>query len=134
MRTIKDRFYINLVCSSLCLCASVISPCPCIAGDWTHWRGPEQNGVSREHDLPDRWSPNPKAENNNLVWKQPYGGRSTPIIMTGRGFFMNSTGQGLTGHERFIGFDAINARAPPSGGRRPASAPKTPMPRVRSLR
>src|SRR6266568_3315931 len=50
------------------------------AGDWTHWRGPEQTGVSREKDLPNRWSPNPKAENNNLIWKQPYGGRSTPII------------------------------------------------------
>src|SRR6266478_2745598 len=106
MRTIKDRFYINLVCSSLCLCASVVSPCPCIAGDWTHWRGPEQTGVSQQKDLPDRWSPNPQAENNDLVWKQPYGGRSTPIIMNGRVFFINSAGEGLTGQERVMCFDA----------------------------
>jgi outer membrane protein assembly factor BamB len=76
------------------------------AADWTHWRGPEQNGVSREHDLPDRWSPNPKAESNNLIWKQPYGGRSTPIIMNGRVFFINSAGEGLTGQERVMCFDA----------------------------
>jgi outer membrane protein assembly factor BamB len=76
------------------------------SADWVHWRGPEQTGVSREHDLPDRWSPNPTAENNNLIWKQPYGGRSTPIIMNGRVFFINSVGEGLTGQERVICFDA----------------------------
>ena len=89
---------------SLCLCVFVVNPTR--GADWTHWRGPEQNGVSREHDLPDRWSPNPKAENNNLLWKKPYGGRSTPIIMNGRVFFINSTGEGLTGQDRVMCFDA----------------------------
>ena len=44
------------------------------AADWSHWRGPEQNGVSREKDLPDSWSPDPKAADNNLVWSAAYGG------------------------------------------------------------
>src|SRR5689334_22788819 len=27
------------------------------AEDWYNWRGPEQSGVSREKNLPDKWSP-----------------------------------------------------------------------------
>ncbi len=49
--------------------------------DWPHWRGPQQNGVSRERDLPDRWSP----DGENLLWrKEAYATRSTPIVMNGR--------------------------------------------------
>jgi outer membrane protein assembly factor BamB len=91
---------------AICILQFAISCGVSRAADWTHWRGPEQSGVSREKDLPDRWSPNPKAENNNLIWKQPYGGRSTPIIMNGRVFFINSAGEGLTGQERVMCFDA----------------------------
>lgn len=50
---------------------------------WPHWRGPEQNGISREVNLPTEWSP--KGE--NLLWKsEEYAGRSTPIYMNGRLF------------------------------------------------
>jgi outer membrane protein assembly factor BamB len=76
------------------------------AGDWYHWRGPEQNGVSRETDLPDRWSPNPSAPNNNLVWKMPFGGRSTPLVMNGRVFIINHVGEGLDEQERVMCLDA----------------------------
>ena len=54
------------------------------ADNWSHWRGPEQTGVSWDTDLPDRWSPDPAAPDNNLIWKSPYGGRTTPIIQNGR--------------------------------------------------
>ncbi|MDA1017919.1 MAG: PQQ-binding-like beta-propeller repeat protein, partial [Planctomycetota bacterium] len=48
---------------------------------WPHWRGPEQNGVSRERNLPDRWS----LDGENLAWrKTDYATRSTPIVMNGR--------------------------------------------------
>jgi len=104
MRKISFRLFPGSISLSLCLCVFVVNPTR--GADWTHWRGPEQTGVSREHDLPDRWSPNPKVENNNLIWKQPYGGRSTPIIMNGRVFFINSAGEGLTGQERVMCFDA----------------------------
>ena len=60
--------------------------------DWTDWRGPARNGVSLEKGLPARWSP--KGE--NLVWKAPYGGRSTPIVMGDRCFLFNSAGEGET--------------------------------------
>lgn len=59
------------------------------AGDWWNWRGPAEDGYSNEKDLPDTWSPDPEAANNNLVWKAPYGSRSTPIVMNGRVFFIN---------------------------------------------
>ncbi len=48
--------------------------------DWPYWRGPEMNGISREKDLPDSWSP----EGENLIWSRPeLGTRSTPIVMNG---------------------------------------------------
>jgi outer membrane protein assembly factor BamB len=49
--------------------------------DWPYWRGPEQNGVSREKNLIDKWSP----DGTNLLWKdETAGGRSTPIVMNGK--------------------------------------------------
>ncbi|MGH7129214.1 MAG: PQQ-binding-like beta-propeller repeat protein, partial [Planctomycetaceae bacterium] len=52
--------------------------------DWPFWRGPEQNGVSRETGLVDRWDPD-GGEGSNLLWKrEDLGGRSTPIVMNGR--------------------------------------------------
>ena len=51
-------------------------------GDWTHWRGPLQTGYSPEKNLPDDWDPRVPGK-NNLIWKQPYGCRSTPLVMNG---------------------------------------------------
>ena len=49
--------------------------------DWYQWRGPEANGISREKNLPNTWSP--KGE--NLLWSKPeYGTRNTPITMNGK--------------------------------------------------
>ena len=59
------------------------------AGDWTNWRGPGARGVSPETGLPSSWSPDPKAEDNNLVWSVHYGSRSTPLVMNGRVYLLN---------------------------------------------
>ncbi|MFN4258329.1 MAG: PQQ-binding-like beta-propeller repeat protein [Gemmataceae bacterium] len=75
------------------------------ARDWTHWRGPEQNGVSRERDLPEKWSPNPEAPDNNLLWKVPYGCRSTPIVMNGRVYIIQDCDTGINEQERVLCFD-----------------------------
>ncbi|MGE3808938.1 MAG: PQQ-binding-like beta-propeller repeat protein, partial [Gemmataceae bacterium] len=72
------------------------------AHDWAHWRGPEQNGVSREKDLPEKWS----LTGENLIWKAPYGGRSTPIVMGDRVYIINSVGQGVNEQERVMCLDA----------------------------
>src|SRR3712207_1595235 len=76
------------------------------AADWTHWRGPTQNGVAFDKDLPERWSPDPNEENNNLIWKNSYGGRSTPLVMKGRVYIINSVGEGINEQERVMCFDA----------------------------
>lgn len=49
--------------------------------DWTYWRGPEMNGISREKNIPAKWSP----DGENLLWKrEDLGSRSTPIVMNGK--------------------------------------------------
>jgi len=89
----------------LCIVSALCAANPSAAADWIHWRGPEENGVSPERDLPDKWSPE-KAGENNLVWKQPYGCRSTPLVINGRVYIINNTGQGITEQERVMCFDA----------------------------
>ncbi|MCC6419862.1 MAG: PQQ-binding-like beta-propeller repeat protein, partial [Gemmataceae bacterium] len=76
------------------------------AADWSHWRGPFQSGFSPEKDLPAEWSPDPRAENNNLIWKAPYGCRSTPLVMSGRVYFINNVGKEITEQERVMCLDA----------------------------
>ncbi len=52
--------------------------------DWPNWRGPQQNRVSTEQGLVDRWDPQ-GGPGSNLIWKnEALGGRSTPIVMQGR--------------------------------------------------
>jgi outer membrane protein assembly factor BamB len=90
------------LCSLCVLCAFVVSS---PAGDWTHWRGPQQNGYSPETGLPASWSP----DGENLAWKAPYGGRTTPIVMNGRVYLINDAkdpANPLTEQERVMCFDA----------------------------
>jgi outer membrane protein assembly factor BamB len=50
--------------------------------DWSNWRGPEQNRVSRETGLIDKWDP---ATKENVLWKcEEAAGISSPIVMNGR--------------------------------------------------
>lgn len=76
------------------------------ADDWFQGRGPDQNGVSPEKNLPEKWSLDPKAKDSHLLWRVPYGGRSTPIVMNGRVYLINNAGEGLTEQERVMCFDA----------------------------
>jgi outer membrane protein assembly factor BamB len=94
-----------LRCLALLSGAVFFVPLPALAHDWAYWRGPEQTGVSREKDLPSRFSLDPKDPNNNVVWKGPYGGRSTPIIMHGRVYLNNKAGEGVHEQERVMCLD-----------------------------
>ncbi|MDC0274469.1 PQQ-binding-like beta-propeller repeat protein, partial [Planctomycetaceae bacterium] len=59
--------------------------------DWPFWRGPEQNGISREKNLSD--SINPKSD--SLKWAKPeLGSRSTPIVMNGKLYVIKNKNQG----------------------------------------
>ena len=84
------------------------------AADWIHWRGPEQTGQSRETNLPDDWDPATPGR-SNLIWKQPFGCRSTPLVLNGKVFINGAQGdtpfvpgqkEKLVTGERVVGFDA----------------------------
>src|SRR5436309_7845236 len=60
--------------------------------DWAFWRGPLQNGVSLEKDLPDKFAADAK-EPVNLIWQTPIGGRSTPIIMGTHVYLITNAGE-----------------------------------------
>lgn len=52
--------------------------------DWTYWRGPEFNNISRETGIVDKFNLR-GGEGSNVAWKRAdLGGRSTPIVMHGR--------------------------------------------------
>src|SRR6202011_5234919 len=61
--------------------AKVVSPDPL---DWPNWRGPEQNGVSRETGLVETWDYDNEAQ-GNVLWKSAeLGGISSPIVLGGK--------------------------------------------------
>ena len=65
----------------LALCVVATSALAVEPADWYQWRGPEGNGISREKNLPDTWSP--KGE--NVLWSsEEYATRSTPIVNNGK--------------------------------------------------
>jgi len=76
------------------------------AADWHEWRGPRRDGVSPEKGLPEKWSP----AGENLAWRAPYGGRSTPVVMGGRVYLFNPSGRGERLRERLVCLDADTGR------------------------
>ena len=71
-------------------------------GDWPEQRGPNRDGVSRETGLIDRWALN----GQNFLWRAPYGGRSTPIVMDNRIYVQNPSARGVDLQERVMALDA----------------------------
>jgi outer membrane protein assembly factor BamB len=52
--------------------------------DWPNWRGPQQNRVSTEKNLPESWDPD-GGEGSNLAWiREDLGGRSSPVVFDNR--------------------------------------------------
>ena len=84
--------------------ALVALPAAAAADDWPDWRGPTRDGVSRETDLPTRWSP----DGENLAWRAPYGGRSAPIVIGGHVYIQNAVGEDASRQERVMAFDAAS--------------------------
>ena len=63
------------------------------AENWPQWRGPQLNGISREANLPLRWT-----QQENVAWKLPLPGRSgsTPIIWDDRIFLNVAEGDDIS--------------------------------------
>lgn len=75
------------------------------AAEWTSWRGPTNDGFVHEKAVVTSWSP----EGENLVWKVPVEGRSTPLVMNGRVFAITPVGnieKPIELRERVIALDA----------------------------
>jgi outer membrane protein assembly factor BamB len=81
---------------------ALLVPLAARGGDWPDWRGPRRDGTSPEKNLPIKWS----LAGENLAWKAPYGGRSTPIVLGDRLYLQNAAGQGVTEQERLMCFHA----------------------------
>ena len=73
-----------------------------LAEDWTDWRGPLRDGHSFETNLPTSWSP----DGENLAWRAPHGGRSTPIVLGDHLYLQNAVGEGAERQERLMCFNA----------------------------
>lgn len=74
---------------------------PAFSADWPEWRGPNRDGTSAEKNLPDKWSLN----GENLLWKAPYGARSTPVVHGGHVYLLNGAGAKETLQERLLCLD-----------------------------
>ena len=76
-----------LSASILCaLCVFAALPSPARAEDWPQWRGPQQDGVSTETNVPTKWS-----ATDNIKWKVtiPGSGYGSPIVVGDR-IFLNT--------------------------------------------
>jgi outer membrane protein assembly factor BamB len=67
------------------------------AGDWASWRGPAQTGVAYERGTPD--------SAKDVLWRAPFGGRSTPVILRGRVYGIGLAGEGVMEQERVFCLD-----------------------------
>jgi outer membrane protein assembly factor BamB len=74
------------------------------SADWIHWRGPEQNGLAREKNLPGEFDPTQK-EKGFVIWKQPFGGRSAPLVMAGKIYIIQGVGEGVNEGEQVVCVD-----------------------------
>ncbi|MFO0847905.1 MAG: PQQ-binding-like beta-propeller repeat protein [Gemmataceae bacterium] len=90
--------------------AFLLFPSAASAGDWVHWRGPEQTGFARETGLPEYFGVDTPGK-DNLIWKAPFGGRSAPLVLKGRvytisGYDMSQPTEG----ERVMCFDEATGK------------------------
>ena len=69
---------------------------------WLNWRGPDQNGTSRETHLIDTV----EVDGENHLWSYPLAGRGTPVIGDTRVFTMGYQGEGQELQEIIICLDA----------------------------
>ena len=74
---------------TICVCLCAFAADFSCGEDWIDWRGPDQTGSSTDTNLPDTFSLDPKDPGSNLLWKVPYGCRSTPLIMAGKVYIID---------------------------------------------
>src|SRR5436190_1612796 len=70
------------------------------AQGWLNWRGPDQNGVSKETGLPD------KIDAKDALWSVDFPGASTAVVADGHVYIMGYLGEGPDLEEGVACFDA----------------------------
>ena len=103
----KTLFTIFVIYAAAGSFAGSASPAVPAVEDWTDWRGPRRDGHSAETGLPTSWS----RDGDNLAWRVPHGGRSTPIILGDHLYLQNAAGEGANLQERIMCFDVEAGRA-----------------------
>lgn len=76
------------------------------ASDWPEWRGPSRDGHSGEINLPSSWSPS----GDNLAWRIPIGGRSSPVAFGNRIYLLTTVGDPATTQERLVALEAESGK------------------------
>jgi outer membrane protein assembly factor BamB len=82
------------------------SAAPTAVQGWLDWRGPTQNGVSRETGLPSTL----QVEQGNLLWTADFPGKSSPVLANGRLYIMGYLGEGPELQEGVACYDAETGR------------------------
>ncbi len=98
----KKAFLLLAIATAIGVSMTAQGPRRVALGDWPELRGPNRDGISRETGLVDKWALN----GENFLWRVPYGGRSTPIVMGNRVYVQNPAGRGVNLQERVMALDA----------------------------
>lgn len=77
-----------------------------MANDWPYWRGPEQTGMTREKAPVTTWT----MSGENMLWKAPIEGRTTPVVMNGQVVVVGPVGEGVNTQERTVCLDAESGK------------------------
>ena len=99
---LKKCCLIATACFVVAATVSGQGPRRVLLGDWPEARGPNGDGVSKETGLVETWALN----GQNFLWRAPYGGRSSPIVMGNRVCVQNPSGSGAEMQERVMCLDA----------------------------
>lgn len=84
--SVRIWFVVACVWTSLCVCGEAL-----VADNWPNWRGPTNNGLCAETNLPMEWSPT-----KNVAWKLALPGPAgaTPVVWGDHVFLTSVDGDG----------------------------------------
>lgn len=91
-RTFARRSVRLALCASLSILGSTALLSNAFAENWPQWRGPKNDGVSTEKNIPTEWSPE-----KNVLWRSELPGQAgaTPVVWNDRIFLTSSEGDDL---------------------------------------
>lgn len=91
-RTFARRSVRLALCASLSILGSTALLSNAFAENWPQWRGPKNDGVSTEKNIPTEWSPE-----KNVLWRSELPGQAgaTPVVWNDRIFLTSSEGDNL---------------------------------------